>query len=220
MGPPRAMKESKGSVSFFFSATMSRRPPLPPAVVREKSDMLPSNPGMKPKEPRERSGRRRANTDKGRPAQDAAMPENAKPYNPTGKEQSPSGRFNEPVVPRVMRRHGGKNKKIGRKLFDNDDDDEGGRKSAKIAAEHLEDAGAKVQPVRFISKNELIDKILQEQALKALEEFNIGAEKDIEVHACVWTLRPDGKAECKSCGKGTVKKVSHKKERKHKQRSL
>ena len=35
----------------------------------------------------------------------------------------------------------------------------------------------------------------------------IGAE--VEIHKCSFTVRDDGGVECRGCGKGTVKKASH-----------
>jgi RNA-binding protein YlmH len=66
--------------------------------------------------------------------------------------------------------------------------------------------------LRFVSADTLLARALEQEATAAeraaISNAQIGAEH-IEVHKCSYSVAVDGTVSCQGCGKGTVKKVSH-----------
>jgi len=66
--------------------------------------------------------------------------------------------------------------------------------------------------LQFVSADTLLARALEEEATAAestvISNAQIGAEH-IDVHKCSYSVASDGTVSCKDCGKGTVKKVSH-----------
>ena len=71
---------------------------------------------------------------------------------------------------------------------------------------------------QFVSADTLLARALQHEATKAsniAESAQIGTSYDDVLHKCSYTVDVDGTVSCKGCGKGTAKKISHKKGKKH-----
>lgn len=71
----------------------------------------------------------------------------------------------------------------------------------------------------FVSAHSLLARALEAEASRGArveeeESAAIGAAYD-NLHKCTFTVDLDGTVSCKGCGKGTAKKVSHKKNKKH-----
>lgn len=60
----------------------------------------------------------------------------------------------------------------------------------------------------FVSADALLARALEKEAINAEHATPIGAGFE-DLHKCTYTVAADGTVSCKSCGKGTVKKVSH-----------
>lgn len=71
---------------------------------------------------------------------------------------------------------------------------------------------SKRSDLKFISADTLLARALRKEDAMAqravVKNAQIGAEH-IEVHKCSYSVAVDGTVGCKGCGKGTVKKVSH-----------
>ena len=66
--------------------------------------------------------------------------------------------------------------------------------------------------LQFVSADTLLARALEEEATTAestvISSAHIGAER-IDIHKCSYSVAVDGTVSCRGCGKGTVKKVSH-----------
>lgn len=83
--------------------------------------------------------------------------------------------------------------------------------------EEIDSSKNALNNVNFVSAEALLRQALRAEANKAVgvaDSAQIGAGYD-DIHQCTYVVDIDGKVSCKGCGKGTVKKVSHKKSKKH-----
>ena len=71
---------------------------------------------------------------------------------------------------------------------------------------------SKKSNLKFVSADILLARAMQQEASTAestaISNAQIGAEC-IDVHRCSYSVAVDGTVSCQDCGKGTVKKVSH-----------